>query len=167
MRSVIRNRLDEFLEILKYDKTEWYDFWKNYRRKFGPLVIEYERLHSLTADSIEEILWSLERRSLDRLKRTWQSRKLNEKKRVSYELRKRASELGLSKRDFVVFLFGGLGISPWDVVKGLKEYVILVDILYLWERGKLENLPEIVLEAVLDFRRSFGGVEDGSREDKG
>ncbi len=167
MRSIIRNHLEEFLEILEYDKTKWFDFWRSYRKRYGPIVPNYERAHSLTDSEIERILKGFERRFLDRLKRAWESTRFEEKKRISYELRIRSEELSLSREDFVVFLFGGLGLSPWTFVDGLKEKVVLVDVVHAWKEGELGNLPSLVLKAVEEFRKSLGGVSDEDGRHKG
>ncbi|MCD6450390.1 MAG: hypothetical protein J7L34_07795 [Thermotogaceae bacterium] len=153
MRSILQNHFDEFLEILKYDKTEWYEFWKDYRKRYGPIVPDYEKLHNLDEKIIKSILDSLTRPQLDKLKQYWDGTKAGEKRRVSKALRSHSEELELSKADFVVFLFGGLGISTFSIVNGLREKVILIDLVKVWKDGKIENLEEIVLNSVFKFRK--------------
>lgn len=71
MRSIVQNKVEECLEILKRDKTKWIDFWRELRRKFGPIVPNYERKLELNDEKIEKILREIERRELDRFKWDW------------------------------------------------------------------------------------------------
>jgi len=159
LRSILQNKFDEFLEILKHDKTSWLDFWRSYRKKFEPIVFNYEKAHDLNDEKIEKILQSFSRAFLDSLKQRWEEIKHQGKRKVALELRKRSGELQLSKEDFVVFLFGGLGLSVSTVVKGSKEKVILIDLVKVWKDGKLGELERIVLESVKNFRKGdvYGG----------
>ncbi len=164
MRSILKNRVDEFLKILEHDKGEWFSFWKRYKRRLGKLLDEYEKLHGLSDDSVKDILESLERRVLDRFRRFWEERKRILKEKTAYELRMRSKELDLSKADFVVFLIGALSISDWTIVDGEREKVILVDVLKLWRDSRIDDLPNVVLDAVEDFRSENVLGEDSKNE---
>ncbi len=153
MRSILQNHFDEFLEILKYDKTKWHEFWQDYRKKYGPVIPNYEKLHELDERKIKNLLDSLTRPELDRLKQYWDETKVNGKRRVSKALRDHSKGLELSKADFVVFLFGGLGLSTFSVVDGLREKIVLIDLVKVWRDGKIEELEDVVLDSVFKFRK--------------
>ena len=153
MRSVLHNKLEEFLKILERDKTEWMDFWREYRKKLGPIVQNYERLHGLEEEDVKKLLERFKRPDLDRLKIYWEERKREGKGRVAFLLRRNSKVLDLSREDFVVFLFGGLAISTFSVVDGNREKVVLVDVVKVWLDGKIDDLDEVVLESVKRFRR--------------
>ncbi len=132
----------------------WYDFWKDkYRKKFGPIVENYEKLHGLTESAVKKFIDNMTRPELDRLKQYWEETKVYGKRRVASILRRHAEELELNRADFVVFLFGGLGISGFSVVDGLKEKVVLVDLIKTWRDGKIKELDSVVLDYVKRFRK--------------
>lgn len=153
MRSILQNKFDEFLEILQYDKTQWHEFWEKYRSRYGPIIPSYERLHGLDREKIKKLLEGFSRPFLDRLKQEWEKMRFEGKRRVAFRLRERADELELSNEDFVVFLFGGLGIATFSVVDGIKEKVVLIDLVKVWKDGRLNKLDDVVLESVKRFRK--------------
>ncbi len=153
MRSVLENHVDDFLRILSYDKSEWEGFWKRLKKRFSPLLDEYERA---VGEDFYEILRSVRRMDLDRFRRYWIDRKRDLKRRTGVLIRSRAEELELGKADFVVFLFFGGGALDHVVVQGKREKVIMVDVFKFWKEGKLEDLPSLIIEIVEKFRRSGG-----------
>lgn len=152
MRSIVQNKVEEFLEILRWDKTKWKNFWNTYRNKYGPIIPEYEKLHSIDDTLVEKSLENFERRELDKLKRVWIEKSREHKIKCAETLSSREDLLDFHKEDFVIFLMGLLGISDWTVVKGSKEWVVIVDVVSLWKKNILENLPDVVLQAVNRFK---------------
>ncbi len=147
MRSVLVNRVDEFLKILSYDKGEWRDFWKRLKRRFKPLLDGYEKCIGIDWWALENI----RRMDLDRFRRDWEKFGSELRRRAGYEIRTRSEELQLSKQDFSVMLISGFGTRECCVVDGKKEKVILVDVFAVW-REDLSKLPEVVLWCVRNFR---------------
>ena len=147
MRSVLVNRVDEFLKILSYDKGEWREFWERMKRRFNPLLHGYEECTGLDWRALENI----RRMDLDRFRRDWEEAGAELRRRAGYEIRTRSEELQLSKRDFSVMLFSGFGTRECCVVEGKREKVILVDVFAVWKDG-LSKLPEVVLRCVRNFR---------------
>jgi len=152
MRSVVQNKVEEFLEILRWDKTKWKDFWRAYRNKYGPIIPEYERIHSVDETLLEEVLDNFERRELDRLRRSWMEKSKEHKMRCAETLSSRDDLLDLHREDFVLFIMGLLGLSDWTAVRGNKEWVVVVDVVSLWRKGILERLSDVALQAVNRFR---------------
>ena len=148
MRSIVRNAVDEFLGILRYDKTEWKDFWKRLKKRFSPLLDGYEECVERACEKLERI----RRMDLDRFRRFWEERGKEIKSSLAYEIRRRAGELKLSREDFVVFLISGVGSEGICVVDGKKEKVILVDVFAFWMEGNVDHIPEAVLKTVKGMR---------------
>lgn len=157
MRSILENHVDDFLKILSYDKSEWKDFWERLKRRFKPLLDEYERA---VGENFYDVLRSVRRMDLDKFRRYWIDRKRYLKRRSGELIRSKAKELDLRKADFVVFLFFGAGVKDYVVVQGKREKVIMVDVFKFWKDGTVEDLPNFVLEIVENFRRS-GGDDHG------
>ncbi len=151
MRSVIENHVEDFLRILSYDKSEWKEFWKKMKRRFHPLLDEYERELGVSGG---ECLKSIRRMDLDRFRREWPDSKRDLKKRIGYELRSKSEEVKLNLEDFVVFLFSGMGKRDYVIVRGKKENVFMFDAFKFWMNGRLEELPSSILDAIRDFRES-------------
>ncbi len=156
MRSILENHVDDFLQILSHDKCEWENFWKKLKKRFNPLLDEYE---NVVGDEFYKALKSIKRMDLDRFKREWLKKKRELKRRTGILIRSRSKELDLKRADFVVFLFFGAGIVDHVVVKGKRENVIMVDVFKFWKEKKLEDLPESILKFSENFRS--GGGKDG------
>ena len=157
MRSVLENHVDDFLRILSYDKSEWVDFWKKLKKRFNPLLDEYEKV---VGSGFHDVLRSVRRMDLDRFRREWADRKRELKHRAGVLIRSKSEELGLKRADFVVFLFFGGGVVDHVIVEGKRESVIMVDVFKIWKDGNLEKLPDFILEFAENFRRS-GGEDHG------
>jgi hypothetical protein len=149
MRSILKNHVDDFLKILQFDKARWKDFWERLKKRYSPLLDGYEEC----AGNVEEKLGKIRRMDLDRFRRVWEESKPDLKKKAGYELRIRADELELSRSDFTVFLFSGVGDKECCVISGKFEKVIMIDVFAVWMKGKLSNLHEVVLECVRNFRK--------------
>ena len=165
MRSIVQNKVEECLEILKWDKTKWIDFWRELRRKFGPIVPNYERKLELNDEKIEKILWEIERRELDRFKWDWLDVSRNKKIECAESLSEREDFLDLKREDFSVFLMSLLGLSDWVVVDGEKEKIVVMDVFSLWRKGLLRELSLATLHAVIEFRKgkeigNYGGKKE-------
>lgn len=159
MRSIVQNKTEECLEILRWDKTKWIDFWKELRKKFGPIIPNYEKKLELDEEKIKEILWNTERRELDRFKWEWLDISRNKKVECAEALSEREEFLDLKREDFSVFLMSLLGISDWVVVDGEREKIVIVDVFSLWRKGLLKELSLATLQAVIEFRK---GKEKGN-----
>ncbi|PLV59238.1 GAF domain-containing protein [Thermotoga sp. KOL6] len=163
MRSIVQNKVEECLEILKWDKTKWPEFWGILRKKFGPIVPNYEKKLELGEEDIKNILWEIERRELDRFKWEWLDVSRNKKVECAEALSEREEFLELKREDFSVFLMSLLGICDWVVVDGEKEKIVVVDVFSLWRKGFLKDLSLVTLQAVIGLRR---GEDKGNYEGK-
>lgn len=163
MRSIVQNKVEECLEILRWDRTRWLEFWKSQRKRYGPLIPGYEERLGLNDEKIKEILWSIERRTLDRFKWEWLDVSRNKKIECAEALSEREKSLELHREDFSVFLMALLGLEDWVVVDGEKEKVVLIDVFSLWKKGLLRELSIVALEAARSFRM---GKDRGSYEGK-
>ncbi len=153
MRSILENHVDDFLRILSYDKSEWRNFWEKMKRRFKPLLDEYEKV---VGGDFYGVLKSVRRMDLDRFRRYWMDRKKYLKHRMGVLIRSREKDFELRKADFVVFLFFGGGVLDHAVVRGKRESVIMVDVFKFWKDGTIEDLPDRIIKIVEKFRRSGG-----------
>ncbi|MCD6550841.1 GAF domain-containing protein [Thermotoga sp.] len=162
MRSIVQNKVEECLEILRWDRTKWADFWESLRKKFGPIVPNYEKVLRLSDEEVKKILWNTERRELDRFKWEWLDVSRNKKVECAESLSERAEFLELKREDFSVFLMALLGKTDWMVVDGEKEKIVLIDVFSLWRKGLLKELSLATLQAAIGFRKgenvgNYGG----------
>jgi GAF domain-containing protein len=143
-------RSEHFFEILRYDKSEWLDFWKEYRTKKFPVVVPlYEKRHALTSD--EEVLKALNhltRPFLDRLYQRLKHDFSQLKQKAVKEISKRQEELELSKEKFHMMIIGLLGLEPYTIVQTpLRGIVVLLDPVGIEKKAGLDNFVDFTLEA--------------------
>ncbi|MDI3471738.1 MAG: L-methionine (R)-S-oxide reductase [Thermotogaceae bacterium] len=143
-------RSEHFFEILRYDKLEWLDFWKEYRTKKFPVVVPlYEKRHGLTSD--EKILEALNRLTRPFLDRLYQKLKCDFpqlKQEAVKEISKRQTELELSKERFHMMIIGLLGLEPYTIVQTpSRGIVVLLDPVGIEKKAGLDNFIDFVLEA--------------------
>lgn len=146
MRSIVENHVGDFLEILTCEKSGWYEFWK--ALPFKPITDNYE----LKFEGFESLLASVSRNELTQFSHDFEEYKERVRDEVAVHVREHATDLGLDKEDFVIFLIAGVGIKDWVVVDGKSEKIIVFDVFSLWRRGKLEKLPEAIYQATIHFR---------------
>jgi len=155
LRKVVQNIAGDFLKILDHDRKDWFSFWQSYKRKHSPIVENYEKRLGLTPSSIEKALHQMTRPMLDKLASYWKSHSRDQKLWSSHVISHRHRLFNLSKEDFTVLISGLLGIRDWVVVQGNKENVILIDIVSLWKRQRIDSLSSAVFQAVAGFRRGI------------
>ncbi|MCS7175327.1 GAF domain-containing protein [Pseudothermotoga sp.] len=153
MRKVVQNIADDFFEILHYDKNQWPSYWKIYRAKHEPLIDEYEKTLNVSEQSIVSILKSMERRNVDRLMQLWYSISHEQKYHCSKLITAKHELFELDHEDFTIVLTGLLGLKDWVVVKGKREWVVLIDLLSLWNKKCLDELSYVAYQAALSFKR--------------
>lgn len=147
MRNIVENHIEEMLEILRYDKSQWRNFWDRLKNK-------YNILDKIEIKTGEINFGDIERRELDKLLIDYLAMEKQDREKITTKIRKNSKELKLSKEDFVVFL----GIYPkdfdWIVIEGKKnnEKVIFFNVFSLWKRGKLSKLNEAVYQSIIHFR---------------
>jgi len=154
LRSILLERSRHFFEILKYDKSQWFDFWKEYRSKKFPVVVPlYERKHGLTDREIEEILKAFERPFLDRLYQRVETKFKTLKERAVKEISKRSDKLELSKEKFHMMIIGLLGLEAYTLVETqTRGIVVLLDPVGIEKKMGLDNFVEVSVEAAFKAR---------------
>ncbi|MBO8160469.1 MAG: GAF domain-containing protein [Thermosipho sp. (in: Bacteria)] len=146
MRNLVENHIEEFSEILKYDKSEWDKIWKRLKKRFSPILDRIEE--KLGRVSFEKI----ERRALDSFVQEFGNVMKAKKEKVAEKIRKNSDKFKLSAEDFVIFVaFAPFNID-WIVVKGKKENVIFFNAFSLWNKNELKNIDDAVYQAVVHFR---------------
>ncbi|MFN6992066.1 MAG: diguanylate cyclase, partial [Fervidobacterium sp.] len=102
MRSLIENHVDDFLEILTYDKRQWPDFWK--KLPYKPITDRYSEM----IPNFFEKLIAINRSELTEFLHAYESIKDKLKEELSIKIRKNARDFELSKEDFVIYLIVGI-----------------------------------------------------------
>lgn len=157
MRSIVENHVEDFLEILTYEKRFWYDFWRQLH--FKPITDNYEKHFT----DFGSLLGALSRDELTEFSHDFEAYKEDLRNSIPIFIRSHSKDLQLSKSDFVIFLIAGPGVKDWVVVDGKGEKVIVVDVFSAWRKGKLRKLPELVYQAAVHFRN---GEVEGDFYDK-
>lgn len=145
MRNIVENHVEEFLEILRYDKSQWGEFWSKITNKYKFFKEIEEKIGKINFETVE-------RRELDKLLNDFREFAKENKDNVTTKIRKNAKELELNKEDFIVFL----GVYPkdfdWIVVDFNGNYILFYNVYSLWKKGKLSKLSEAVYQAIIHFR---------------
>lgn len=152
MRNLVQNIADDFFEILRYDKKDWYIYWKMYCEKYEPIIRNYEQKLGLSQEQVDRLLSQLQRPVIDSLMQYWHDISRDQKLHCSKLVSHRHDLFQLDKEDFSVILTGLLGIKDWVVVTGNRENVILVDLLSLYKRNIIAKVAEVTFQAVKSFR---------------
>lgn len=153
MRSIFRDFTEDFFEILTYPKERWYEFWKDtYGGKHPRILEEYSMKNCLSDELIEKRLMEMGRPDIDRLYLHWLENMRETKARVIKTIRTSPRDLELKKEDFVVYLMCGLGDKKCMFIPTSKGHVILIDLVYLWHNDLIENLVDVVMEGIIEFR---------------
>ncbi|MFN3328259.1 MAG: diguanylate cyclase, partial [Fervidobacterium pennivorans] len=87
MRSLIENHIDDFLEILTYEKRFWKDFWE--KLPFKPITENYANHF----ENFYEKLVNLSRNQLTEFSHVYEENKERIKEELSIRLRKNARDL--------------------------------------------------------------------------
>lgn len=145
MRNIVENHVEEFLEILRYDKSHWGEFWSKTTNKYKFFKEIEEKIGKINFETVE-------RRELDKLLNDFREFAKENKDNVTEKIRKNSKELELNKEDFIVFL----GVYPkdfdWIVVDFNGNYILFYNVYSLWKKGKLSKLSEAVYQAIIHFR---------------
>ncbi|HPE68030.1 MAG TPA: hypothetical protein P5560_01875 [Thermotogota bacterium] len=158
VRSILREKSFEFFEILRYDRSDWFGFWKSFRRKNGWLYDSYLGHHQMGDEEQEERLLSLSRPFLDQLyQKNLECHRL--KGKTLRAISPHIQELELERSDFTLFLVGALGIEAYTIARKQDHAMVFLDLVALEKWGKLEGLPEIALEAARKARTYMDNVE--------
>ncbi|HUM42515.1 MAG TPA: diguanylate cyclase [Fervidobacterium sp.] len=157
MRSIVENHVEDFLEMLTYEKSAWYDFWK--ALPFSPITERYESQF----ENFKELIKNISRKELTRFSHDFENYKGRVKEETTVSIRAHANDLELDKEDFVIFLIVGPGVKDWVVIDGKVEKIIVFDAFSLWKRGKLQMLPDALYQAAVHYRH---GELEGMYYDK-
>lgn len=152
MRNLVQNIADDFFEVLRYDKKDWYKYWKKYSEKHEPIIHNYEERLDLSQEKVKELLNELQRPLLDSLMQYWHETSRDQKLYCSKLVSHRHDLFQLQREDFSIILTGLLGIKDWVVVEGNRENVILIDLLSLYRKRIIEKVAEVTFQAVKSFR---------------
>lgn len=140
MRSIVENHVEDFLEMLTYEKSAWYDFWK--ALPFSPITERYESQF----ENFKELINNISRKELTRFSHDFENYKGRVKEETTVSIRAHANDLELDKEDFVIFLIVGPGVKDWVVIDGKVEKIIVFDAFSLWKRGKLQMIPDALYQ---------------------
>ncbi|MGB9821234.1 MAG: GAF domain-containing protein [Pseudothermotoga sp.] len=152
MRNLVQNIADDFFQILRYDKKDWYTYWEKYREKYEPIIHNYEEKFALSKEQVKELLDQLDRPLIDRLMQYWHEISRDQKLYCSKLVSHRHDLFHLEKEDFSIILTGLLGIKDWVIVNGNRESVILIDLLSLYRKGIIDRVAEVAFQSVKAFR---------------
>lgn len=154
MRSILREKSQDFFSILQYDRSQWLSFWEKYRKENKEIMSGYISALELTTERIETILATTRRPFLDKIKQKNDNLK-HLKQKAAKTLNRCSEELSLSKEDFVIYLIGALGIKDVVVFNSGDRLIVLIDIVSLYQNNKIEQLQEIVFTAAKEARKAL------------
>lgn len=157
MRNLIENHVEDFAEILRYDKSNWDDFWKSLKKRFFPILNNIEKKVGKISFEKEE------RRNLDRFVQEFRKILKMKKEKITEKIRKNSKEFELSKEDFIIFIAFVPNDFDWIVVRGNRENILFLNVYSLWKKGFLEKLEDAVYQSVIHYRH---GEEKGNFYDK-
>lgn len=153
MRSIFRDFSGDFFPVLTYPREKWPDFWVEYKRKHPRTLEEYSRKHSLSPDEEIEKLMSHSRKTFDSLYLAWVKDIRRLKSAVLEEIGQLREQLEIEREDFVIHLVCSLGIDETMFIRTDKGHVVMIDPVYIWKNSDLEELPRIIGNATIEFRK--------------
>ena len=144
MRSILREKSQDYFSILKHDKSHWVAFWEKYCQENAEFMSGYARALDLGKEEVASILKETNRPFLDKIKQKNEQIK-HLKQNAAKTLNLYNEELELSKEDFVIYLIGALGIQDTISFKTKDRMICLIDIVSLYKNCKMEELQNITL----------------------
>ncbi|MDK2886288.1 MAG: L-methionine (R)-S-oxide reductase [Thermosipho sp. (in: thermotogales)] len=157
MRNLIENHIEDFAEILRYDKSNWDNFWESLKKRFSPILDNVEK--KLGKISFKKV----ERRSLDKFVHDYENVIKTKKEKITERIRKNSDKFELSKEDFIIFMAFIPRDLDWLVVDGKREKILFFNAYSLWRIGFLEKLDDAIYQSVVHFRH---GDDKGNFYDK-
>ncbi len=154
LRSILREKSQDFFTILQHDKSEWMDFWNQYCQENKEFMNGYTQALGLSDKKIETILTNTARPFLDRIKQKNEQIK-HLKQKAAKTLNQFSQELELTKEDFVLYLVGALGINDTIAFNNNDRVIVLIDIVALYKNNKIDELQNIVLTSAKKARKSI------------
>jgi len=161
LRSILREKSQDYFTILQHDSSEWLSFWRNYCFENKEFMSGYLRTLELDDIRIKRIFENTGRPSLDRIRQKNDEIK-HLKQKAAKALNEASEELELSKEDFVIYLIGALGIKEVVTFESKERLIILIDIVSLCQNNKIEQLEEIVLFSAKEARKILNQKQEVS-----
>lgn len=161
MRSVLREKSQDFFEILRYDRRDWMVFWDRYISENEEFMAGYCPALGLDREAVRAHLYAFERRFLDRLKMENETIRRIKGKTVN-ALSAIQGQLKLNQADFTVYMAGGLGLREFIAYRESRGFVVLMDIIALKKLDHLARMPELTVACVQQIRKVLDSPEGGS-----
>ncbi|MDN5359522.1 MAG: L-methionine (R)-S-oxide reductase [Thermotogaceae bacterium] len=161
MRSILREKSQDFFRILQHDRSEWKDFWKEYCEENREFMSGYNKKLALDDNTLDKILKNTGRPFLDRIKQKNDEIK-HLKQKAAKIINEFSLELELTQEDFVIYLIGALGIKDVVTFESDEGLIVLIDIVSLCKNNRIEQLQDIVLVSAKDARRILNQKQEVS-----
>lgn len=161
MRSILREKSQDYFSILQHDRSEWIDFWKKYCLENKEFMNGYIKQLNLSSEKIQIIFDNTTRPFLDQIRQ--ENDKIKHlKQKAAKTLNHFSHELELIKEDFVIYLIGALGIQDVVTFESKDRLILLIDIVSICKNKKIELLQDIVLISAKDARRLLNQKQEVS-----
>ncbi len=161
MRSILREKSQDYFSILQHDSSEWMCFWKRYCLENKEFMSGYLKTLELDDNNVKKIFENTGRPFLDKIKQKNDEIK-HLKQKSAKALNKFSKELELTKEDFVIYLIGALGIKEVVTFETKERLIVLIDIVSLCQNNKIEQLEEIVLFSAKEARKTLNQKQEVS-----
>lgn len=159
MRSILREKSQDYFSILQHDRSEWMTFWKQYLIEHREIMNGYVEQLALDCVKTGEIFKDTTRPFLDQIKQKNDEIK-HLKQKASKTLNRFSKELELTKEDFVIYLIGALGIQDVVTFESEERLIVLIDIVSLYKNNRIEQLQEIVLLSAQNARKTLNQKQE-------
>ena len=159
MRSILREKSQDYFSILQHDRSEWMTFWKQYLIEHREIMNGYVEQFALDSVKTGEIFKDTTRPFLDQIKQKNDEIK-HLKQKASKTLNRFSKELELTKEDFVIYLIGALGIQDVVTFESEERLIVLIDIVSLYKNNRIEQLQEIVLLSAQNARKTLNQKQE-------
>ncbi len=161
MRSILREKSQDFFRILQHDRSEWKGFWKEYCFENREFMSGYIKKLALDDSTLEKIFKNTGRPFLDKIKQKNDEIK-HLKQKAAKTLNEYSLELELTKEDFVIYLIGALGIKNVITFESEERLIVLIDIVSLFRNNEIEQLQKIVLISAKKARKLLNQKQEVS-----
>jgi len=159
LRSILREKSQDYFSILQHDRSEWMTFWKQYLIEHREIMNGYVEQLALDDVKTGEIFKDTTRPFLDQIKQKNDEIK-HLKQKASKTLNRFSKELELTKEDFVIYLIGALGIQDVVTFESEERLIVLIDIVSLYKNNRIEQLQEIVLLSAQNARKTLNQKQE-------
>ncbi len=143
---MIREKTSEYFKILKQDKKNWYDFFKN---EYRITNLRFINMYMIIERNLKDEFNLLGRPVVDRTYQEWNKSRVQLKSDLNYLLDHLKGYFNYYEGDHMILFFGGVGKNDFYYIETNDFFYIGIDVVGFYKKNKNFNMHLPILVEVL------------------